>query len=185
MKFAALALGLLLASSAQAGPITLAGDTVDAGMYFTVNTGYGVGRIRGYGLDAPFLVQDGSADARNYSSIFNLDVDGDRFALHFLSTASWQPGVVFRLQDLDFLPTGSTLASLDVDTNLTGFGLNTGADFVEIALGGTHFTTASYFVGSFNGATVSEPGSLALGGLAMLGLAAASRGRRRAMLSTA
>ena len=183
----ALAIPLLLfAVSAEATPISLAGDTIDAMMIKTVDNGYGLGRITGYGLDAPFVVQDGPGDQKTYSSAFKLDVDGDKFAINFISDAGWQNGIVLKLADLDFLSpsTGlSMLTGLDVFTNLIGYTLNIGSDFVEIGLGGTHFNTSTYFTGRFVVSSVPEPSSLALLALGLSGFWATSRTRRTKGLS--
>jgi hypothetical protein len=57
-RLAALLLGSMIATATQAG--SLVGDSIDAGVYFTIDTGYGVGRILGYGLDGPFTSSLGS-----------------------------------------------------------------------------------------------------------------------------
>lgn len=178
MKHLLLALALLTATAAHAGPTTLAGDQIDAAMIRTIDTGYGLGRIFGYGLDAPFVVQDGNADQRQYSSAFNLDVDGNKFSIRFLSLAGWQDGTVLRLSDLDFSPIGSVLSSVSVNTNLTGYTLTTGADWIDLGLGGTHFTADTYFIGAFDVSSVPEPTSLALVSLGLLCVSALrKRGR--------
>ena len=172
MKKSLLTLALLsaVASSANATPTTLAGDQIDAAIVRTTfDAFFGIGRINGYGLDAPFVVQDGTADTHQYSSVFKLNVDGDKFFLNFLSFARWQEGIVLRLSDLDFSTVGSYLSSINVDTNLAGYGLSVGTDYVEIGLGGTNFTPSTYFTGTFNTSSVPEPGSLALVAMGLLG----------------
>lgn len=81
MKLFALVIGLFVATAANAETFTLAGDTIDAAMIRTVDTGYGLGRIHGYGLDGPYVVAEGAADRQQYSSAFTLDVDGGSFAI--------------------------------------------------------------------------------------------------------
>jgi hypothetical protein len=176
MKLLSVLLGLAFAANAQAG-VTLAGDMVDAGMYRTVDTGKGVGRIMGFGLDGPFQVADGVADLKKYSVAFSLDVDGDRFSMDYLNSFQWGAGIVFRLTDLDFSK-GAPLQSLKVDTNMVGYGLKVGSDFVEIDLSGVRGTRDIYFNGQFITADIPEPSSLALAALALATLGMGMRRRR-------
>jgi hypothetical protein len=161
MKLMAALFGLFFAAYAQAG-VTLTGDVVDAGMYRTVDTGRGIGRILGFGLDQPFMVEDGTADLKQYSVAYSLNVDGNGFSVDYLNAFSWGNGIVFRLNDLDF-SNGALLKSLVVDTNMSGYTLKVGADFVEIDLSGVKGTRDAYFNGKFaTAALVPEPSSLAL-----------------------
>ena len=169
---------LFVASTAHALPVTLAGDQIDAAMIRTVNTGYGLGRITGYGLDAPFVVQDGTADIRQYSSAFRLNVDGSGFLINFISTAGWQDGIILQLSDLDFSVPGSYLSSLAVDTNLAGYLLTVTPDAIEIGLGGTKFTPTTYFGGTFHVSEpepVPEPATFSLVALGLAGIGFATR----------
>ena len=176
MKVLMLVLGLFMTTAANAAEFTLVGDSVDAAMIRTVDTGYGLGRIFGYGLDGPFVVAEGTSDQRQYSSAFILNVDGGRFDIQFLYTAGWQEGTLLRISDLDFSPSSAgSLTSLTVDTNLVGYGLTVGPDFIDIALGGTQFTARTYFVGTFNVSAVPEPSTYALFALGLVGLVLATR----------
>ncbi|WP_164557901.1 PEP-CTERM sorting domain-containing protein [Massilia atriviolacea] len=177
MKLLPLLLGVVLLADARADA-SLLGDTVDAGMYRTIDTGRGVGRITGFGLDSPFVVESGSADRKGYSVAYTLDVDADRFAIDYRNSFAWGAGIVFRLTDLDF-SNGALLQSLTVDTNMVGYGLTVGADYVEINWSGVSGTRDAYFNGQFVTSAVPEPGSTAMLalGLAVVG-AGAARARR-------
>ncbi|MCV2419420.1 PEP-CTERM sorting domain-containing protein [Paucibacter sp. DJ2R-2] len=159
-------LGALHSGFASAGPLT--GDFVDVAMLRTIDTGYGLGRITGYGLDSPFQVVEGDADKKQYSSSFTIDVDGAGFEILFISTAGWQDGIVLRLSDLDFAP-GSSFSSFSLlaDSNLLGYTLSFGKDFVDIGLGGTSYGPSTYFRGTF---IVPEPSTTAILGIALAAL---------------
>lgn len=180
MKHIGLVIGLLFAGSATAQTGTLVGDTIDAAMIRTVDNGYGLGRITGYGLDAPFIVLDGVADQRQYSSAFSLNVDASQFDIRFLSTAGWQDGTVLRISDLDFSG-GSFLAGVTINTdlsNLSGYTLTTGSDWLEIGLGGTQFTPNTILAGSFSVTPVPEPSSFVLMMMGLLTVAGYSQRMR-------
>lgn len=168
-------------STAFAVPLTLAGDEIDAAIIRNTDGGYGyaLGRITGYGLDNPFTVQNGATDTKEYIGTFALNVDADQFAIKYLSSAGWQDGISFKLSDLDFIPNGY-LIGLTVDTNLAGYTLNFGSDFVEINWGNTRFTNETYFIGKFVTtaiAAVPEPETYAmlLAGLGLVGFQARRR----------
>jgi len=175
MRLILLLLGLTTATLGNAASHTLAGDEIDAGMYF------GLERISGFQLDHPFIVLDGSSDQKRNFSGFTLDVDGDKFSIKYSSASTvcsfCPPGsnalrdkpstsaplsyltfadhVFLRLSDLDFLPTNSTLSSLTIDTNIDGYTLKVGTDAVNLGLGGTNFSSETYFIGHFNVSRVS------------------------------
>lgn len=102
LKFSGVLTSLLAAAAMNVQAAGLAGDSIDAAMIRTVDTGYGLGRIYGYGLDRPFVVLDGASDLQKYSGTFTLDVDSHGFSIKFLSSAGWQDGIVLRLANLDF-----------------------------------------------------------------------------------
>jgi hypothetical protein len=180
MKLLSVLLGLFFAANAHAS-VSLVGDSVDAGMYRTVDTGRGVGRIMGFGLDHPFVVQEGAADQQRYSVAYSLDVDADRFVMDYLNPFQWGAGIVFRLSDLNF-SNGAALQSLVVDTNMVGYVLNVGADFVEIDMSGVRGTRDVYFNGKFvtAEAAVPEPSSVALLALGLAGIGFGARRARKA-----
>lgn len=163
LKFSGFLAGLIAAAAVNVQAAGLAGDSIDAAVIRTVDTGYGLGRISGYGLDRPFVVLDGSSDLQQYRGTFTLDVDDHGFSIKFLSSAGWQDGIVLRLTDLDFGASGMyALKGLNVETNLIGYSLTTGADSVDILLGGTRFTEKTYFNATFAISSVPEPGALTL-----------------------
>ena len=107
---------------------------------------------------------------------YTLNVDADRFAIDYRNPFAWGNGIVFRLTDLDF-SNGASLQSLMVDTNMVGYGLTVGADYVDINLSGVHGTRDAYFHGQFITTAVPEPTSFAM---LSLGLAVVGFGARRA-----
>jgi hypothetical protein len=176
MKLAVILSFAALSSGASVSAATLVGDTIDAAVIRTVDNGYGLGRVYGYGLEGPFTVVEGAKDKQTYSAAFELDVDGDRFRVQFIDFAGWQDGTVLRLSGLDFSGVEpSFLSSLTVDTNLLGYGLTVGRDFVDLGLGGTKFTADTYFSAQFNVAAVPEPSALLLGFAGALALAIRSK----------
>ncbi len=178
---AALSVTSIFAAQAQ----TVAGDEIDIGVYFTVDTGYGIGRVNGYGLDGPFIVENGFGDQKTYSGTFAINVDALSFEVDFLTLAGWQEGVVLRLTDFDFLevPFPVYLGIGYVESNLVGsFSVTNTNDSIEVAWGGTHFDENTYlkvFFGASPVAAVPEPETWALmvAGLASMG--AGARRRRR------
>lgn len=170
--------GLMAASAVHAGATGLAGDTIDAAVIRTIDNGYGLGRIMGYGLDKAFVVVDGSDDLRKYSGAFTLDVDDMGFEIQFLDLAGWQAGTVLRLSDLDFGSPGTGfLSGVDVSTNLSGVTFNHGADFLDIRLGGTSFTPDTYVHGTFLVTAVPEAGTFSLLALGLAALLVSTRER--------
>ena len=159
---------------------TLAGDTIDVSMNRTVDTGYGTGRIFGFGLEGPYTVVDGIADRQQYSGVFTIDVDGSSFMVQFLTMGGWQDGIVLRLAGLDFTPmSGYELTNLTINSNLVGYSLVTGTNFIDIGLGGTQFQPSTFLTGSFGVAPAPEPGTAALFGLAMASFGLLRARRRR------
>lgn len=161
----------LLALAVNANAASLVGDTIDVAMISTIDNGYGTGRLLGFGLDGPFVVMDGSADIKQYSGAFTIDVDGNDFAIKFLDLAGWQDGTVLSLTGLNFDGTGSSfLRDIEFDTNLVGYSVKIGSDYAEIGLGGTQFSTDTYMNGHFITSSVPEPTSMHLFALGLAGL---------------
>jgi hypothetical protein len=165
---------------------TLVGDEIDAGLYFTVDTGYGIGRIPGVGLDGPFTVETGWGDAKIAGGIFELNVESLHFEVDFLAQASWEDGVVLRLTDFDFLniPLPVYMAGLGyIESNLIGdYSVTHTADSIEVAWGGTSFNQDTYlkvFFGPSPLPPIPEPETWALMLVGLAGVGAAARRRRR------
>jgi hypothetical protein len=153
--------------NANATPIGLAGDTIDAAVIRTIpDPFYGVGRVCCYGLDAPFQVADGNSDQKQYSGAFTLDVNNLSFDIDFLTQNGWQAGVVLRLSNLNFLPGQLVPFDLVLNSNLPGLTWSAGADFVDINLDSIQQTPNSYIHGQFQ---VPEPGTLLLIFLGLIG----------------
>jgi PEP-CTERM motif len=179
---AALSAVWMLSAQAQ----TLVGDQIDAGIFRTVDTGYGLGRVLGYGLDAPFVVQSGYGDAKTYSSVFVLNVEALYFEVDFITLAGWQEGTVLRLTDFDFLETPYPvyLAGLAyIESNLVGdFTVTNTADSIEVAWGGTTFDENTYLKVFFPPSpvvvAVPEPETWALMVVGLASLGAIARRRR-------
>jgi len=183
---AAVVTALCAASMFAAQAQTLAGDEIDAGMFRTVDYGDGLGRILGYGLDAPFIVQNGFGDAKNYAGIFVLNVEALYFEVDFISRGSWAEGVVLRLTDFDFLevPFPVYLAELAlIQSNLVGdFTVTHTADSIEVAWGRTSFNEDTYLKVFFPPspvAAIPEPETWALMVAGLAGVGAVARRRRR------
>ena len=178
---AALSAASMFAAQAQ----TVAGDEIDVGMYFTVDTGYGVGRITGFGLDGPYVVENGFGDEKTYSSTFAINVEAVYFDVDFLTMAGWQEGVVLRLTDFDFLevPYPVVLGIGYVESNLVGaFTVTNTDDSIEVAWGGTQFNENTYLrviFGAIPVTPVPEPEMWALMLAGLAGVGAAARRRRR------
>jgi hypothetical protein len=173
MKYLFAAIGLLFTVNTYAIPYSLEGYTIDAYMERTIEVfSYPLGRINGYGLDAPFEVLQGDSDKKQYSSTFTLDVDKDRFTIDFMSMAGWQNGIVFNLVQPDYTTTTTAgfWSGLGTDTNIEGLGIDIGLGWVKIDFSNTHFTQDSYFIGYFNYQEVPESASFMLLILGLLGI---------------
>jgi hypothetical protein len=165
---------------------TVAGDEIDVGMYFTVDTGYGVGRVLGFGLDGPYVVENGFGDEKTFSSLFAINVEALYFDVDFLTLAGFQEGVVLRLTDFDFLeiPYPVVLGIGYVESNLVGpFTVSNTVDSIEVAWGDTQFDENTYLRVIFGAIPVTpvpepETWALMLAGLAGIGTLARRRRRR-------
>jgi len=180
---AALSATSVLAAHAQ----TIAGDEIDVGIYRTIDTGYGLGRVYGYGLDGPFVVENGFGDEKTYSSAFTINVEALYFDVDFLTLAGWQEGTVLRLTDFDFreIPYPVYLGIGYVESNLVGsYTVTNTDDSIEVAWGGTQFNEDTYLKVFFPPSPVEvsaipEPETWALMVAGSAGLGAVARRRRR------
>jgi hypothetical protein len=178
---AALSAGSVFASNAQ----TIAGDEIDVGIYSTIDNGYGIGRVLGYGLDGPFIVENGFGDEKIYSSVFSINVEALYFEVDFITLAGWQDGVVLRLTDFDFreIPYPVYLGIGYVESNLVGsWSVTNTNDSIEVAWGGTQFNEDTYlkvFFGAIPVTPVPEPETWALMLFGLASMSALARRRRR------
>lgn len=180
----ALAAASMLAAQAQ----TIVGDEIDVSIYSTIDNGYGIGRVLGYGLDGPYVVETGYGDEKTYSSVFAINVEALHFEVDFLTLAGWQDGVVLRLTDFDFLaiPYPVVLDVGYIESNLVGnYTVTHTDDSIEVAWGGTQFNEDTYlkvYFGASQVAPIPEPETwaLMLAGLACVGTLARRRRRRGA-----
>ena len=180
--FSMLSVATVLSAQAQ----TVAGDEIDVGIYSTIDNGYGVGRVLGYGLDGPFVVQNGFGDQKTYSSLFAINVEALYFEVDFLTLAGWQDGVVLKLTDFDFLeiPYPVKLGIGYVESNLDGpFSVTNTDDSIEVAWGGTQFNEDTYLKVFFGAIPIAppvpEPETWALMLAGLLGVGVRSRRRQR------
>ena len=172
MKYLAIAFGFSLSFNAIATPYSIDDYEVDAYMERTIDTGYGLGRINGHGLDSTFNVRDNVDNKKQYSDVFTLDVNKEKFTIDFIKGTRWDNGIVFRLIQSDYSSTAQDdlWEGLKVDTNIEGLGLKNGIGWVELNFSNIRFTQDSYFSGSFDYQEVPEPLSTTLLFLGLLTL---------------
>ena len=172
MKYLICAIALLISSSTLATPYSLEDYNVDAYLTRTVDTGYGFGRIYGYGLESSFQVHTGNSDEKQYSNVFKLDVDKDKFTINFLNNSGWVDGIVFRLEQPDYATTTGEdfWGNITTETNIEGLAVSSGLGWVELNFGKLRFSQDSFFVGHLNYKEVPEPASYLLLLLGLLGI---------------
>ncbi len=169
-KISSVLLPLALLATSQASSATLAGDTVDA--FISVDYGFGPERKSGFGLDGPFVVADGTADTKQYSSAFTLNVDGDGFNIQFLILGRWAPGTTFTLNDFDFFSSEPvSLSGLNINTSLAGYSTEIGSDYIRLNLGDVYIGPDKYFQATFVTSPVPEPSTLVFSAIALAGVA--------------
>ncbi len=184
MKHLLFAIALVTGVNAFATPYSLENYNVDAYLTRTVDTGFGYGRIYGYGLESSFQVQSGKSDEKQYSNVFKLDVDKDKFSIDFLKNSGWVDGIVFRLEPDYATTTGEDFwCNLAAETNIEGLGISSGLGWVELNFGKLRFNQDSFFVGHLNYKEVPEPASyiLLLLGLLLIYLKTTLRVRKQSI----
>ena len=153
----------IFSSNVMALPIGLVGDEIDAAVIRTIDSpGFGFGRICCFGLESPFVVEDGAIDQKQYSSSFLLDVNAFSFSLNYIGFGGWQDGIILRISDLDFSNNLQYLSDLHINTNVIGLSWLVGSDFIDLHLGGTRQDNGTYINGRFLVASIPEPSSLSL-----------------------
>jgi len=160
-----------VSANSVASSIGLEGDEIDAAMIRTIfSPTYGIGRVCCYGLDAPFIVENGTNDQQQYSSAFLLDVNSYDFELNYIGLGGWQEGVILRLSDLDFSNGSEYLSGLSIKTNVQDLSWIVGDDYIDLNLGGTRLDSGLYIKGAFEVSAVPLPASVYLFGSALVGL---------------
>jgi len=173
LNIAAAAITIICTSASAA---TIAGDTIDA----YAGGFYGIERIKGFGLDAPFVVKDGRSDTKQYSNAFTLDVDGDGFSVNFYFFSQLADGFRLNLVDLNFdAPSPVALVDLDVTTNLSGVTFKVGPESVQINLGNVKTDNGMYFNAKFLTSPVPEVSTVALLGLGLVAIAGCHLSRKK------
>ena len=172
MKSLLFAAAFFISLNALATPYSLEDYNVDAYLTRTVDTGFGLGRIYGFGLDSAFQVHSGNSDEKQYSNVFTLDVDKDKFTIDFLKISGWVDGIVFRLEEPDYASTTGEDFWCDIttETNIEGLSVSSGLGWVELNFGTLRFNEDSFFVGHLNFKEVPEPASYLLLLLGLLGI---------------
>ena len=164
MKYLLIVIAILFSTAAGAAPISLEGQRLDAYLERikpTTNS-LPLGRISGFGLDAPFIVVNGDSDKLQYDRLFTLDVDQDSFTIDFIGKARWGDGIVFRLlqADLGFARNTSLWSDLSYNTNIAGLKIDKGPGWISLDLSMVPFTSEHYFTGYFTAAQLPEPSAL-------------------------
>lgn len=185
MKYLLSAIALLTCVNTFATPYSLEDYNVDAYLTRTVDTGFGFGRIYGYGLENSFQVHTGNSDEKQYSNVFKLDVDKDKFTIDFLNNSGWVDGIVFRLEQPDYATTTGEdfWYNIAAETNIEGLAISSGLGWVELNFSKLRFNQDSFFVGRLNYKEVPEPASylLLLIGLFFVYLKATRRPQRQSI----
>lgn len=172
MKYFLFTIALFTSLNAFAKPYSLEDYNVDAYLKRTVDTGFGLGRIYGFGLDSTFQAHSGNSDAKQYSNVFTLDVDKDKFTIDFLTTSGWVDGIVFRLEQADYasITSADFWSDIAAETNIEGLAMSSGLGWVELNFGKLRFNQDSFFIGHLNYKEVPEPASYLLLLLGLLGI---------------
>jgi len=164
MKYLLIVFGILISLSSSATPISLAGQTIDAYLERVKDDQHlmPIGRIAGFGLDAPFLVRAGDADLQQYDGLFTLNVELDSFILDFNKNARWADGIVFKLLHSSLTSQTASWNTLSYKTNIDGMQIDAGQGWASLDFSLIRFTQDSYFIGYFHSVALPEPNNALL-----------------------
>lgn len=165
---------LVLAVTSMSANATLIGDDLRGAHEFpSVGTEFDTGSY----TPGDFIAEAGNGDVQTaIAPWYDVDVEATSILVNFVGSATWS---VAAFNGLAISGIDSILSNFVVDTNMAGWD-DSRLSFVDSALrmnwNGLSFTNSTFFNVSFDSSrSVPAPGTLALLGLAMIGLVRARR----------